>query len=133
MKLSEFLKGLFGPKVEEANTGIKDIRNAADSKDIQGVLSGVSAVVAAGAKIVEEMSNSAKTLTGGGIPGAEKHDMVKNLVLEAIEPSVNKAIPAPAGTSSDFWGGFLRSVLGGVVSILINSFVAKANEKNWKF
>ena len=131
MKLSDFLKGLFGSRVDEANDGIKAVNTAATAKDFTGVLSGVSSVVAAGAKIVEAASADLKALTGGGIPGAEKHEMVKTLVLEAVEPSVEKALPAPAGTQGDFWSGFLKTLLGGVVSILINSFVAKANKDGW--
>lgn len=133
MKLSDFLKGIFGPKIDQANSGITAVKEAADNKNFSGVLGGVQEIVAAGAQIVEQASNDLKALTGGGIPGQEKHDMVKNLVLDAVEPSINKVVPVPSGTTQEFWGGFLRQVLGGVVSILINSFVARANEKNWKF
>lgn len=133
MKLTDFLRGLFGTKVDVIKSAVSAVNTEAENKNLTGVFENVSTIVAEGAKIVEEASNSLKDLTGGGIPGTEKHEAVKTLVLDAVAPTLEKNVPAIPGTTSEFMGSFLRTLLGGVVSILINSFVAKANEKNWKF
>lgn len=132
MKLSDFLKNLFGaPSVDAVNNGVDKVKDAAEKKDLSGVLTGLNDVIVSGAKIIEKASLTMKAAGDPGMTGAEKHEAVKGAVLDAIEAPIKSAIPTPTGTTSDAFGLFIKTLLGGVVSILINAAVAKLNKNGW--
>ena len=123
--LKEILKNVSGGFKDQI-TGLKA---ASEAKNLGQIFQAIGTLVETAARVMEAAAKGLKE-SGQIISGPEKHETVKNLILDLVVGPVNAAVNLPfLGEEAE--AALFRRILGGIIDNLIKQTVKRLNAAGW--
>ncbi len=123
------LREMFKNVTGEFQGNINELKAAADAKNIGGVFGALSKLIENVARAIEKVADGMKQ-AGHVINGQEKHEVVRDLILDLAVGPINKAIDIPF-LSEEAEAALFRRILGKAIDGMIKKAVTKFNSTGW--